>query len=77
MWAIIGILMIVGIIAWVEVPNLRKKKLKKELVVFAILLFLATGLSITEALRVELPNPIDWITAVYKPMSDAIAGILQ
>ena len=42
----IGILLIAATILWIEVPPLLEKKYKKELLVFAILLAIAVGLSI-------------------------------
>ncbi|MCF6094967.1 hypothetical protein L1765_13455 [Microaerobacter geothermalis] len=76
MWVVLGILFIAGIIALIEVPSLLKKNLKKELWVFSILLFIGTGLSIVEGLQINLPNPLDWITIIYKPLSDLIFGLL-
>lgn len=59
-------------IALIEVPALLKKNRKKELRVFSILLVLGIGLSISQSLDVRIPNPLDWIAVVYKPLSDLI-----
>ncbi|MEW9669859.1 hypothetical protein [Ammoniphilus sp. 3BR4] len=77
MWATVGILFISGILAMMEVPSLFKKKLRKELWVFSILLVCGTGLSIAMVLNKEIPNPLDWITALYKPFSDFLYGLLK
>lgn len=77
MWAIIGILAVGGIIINIEVPLLLKQKSKKELWIFSILLFVAIGLSIAQSLRIKLPNPLDWVAYVYKPLSDLIFGWLE
>lgn len=77
MWAIIGILAASAIIACIEVPSLLNKKMIKELFAFAALLLLGTGLSIAQSARVSIPNPLDWIAAVYRPMSDAILSLLR
>jgi hypothetical protein len=77
MMGILGILVVAGVIALVEVPSLLKKGLKKELWVFGILLLLGTGLSIAQGLQMNIPNPLDGIAAVYKPMSDFLFGLLK
>lgn len=77
MWVIAAILLVAIVIAMIEVPSLFRKRLRKELWVFTILLLLATGLSIAESLQVEIPNPIDWIIAIYKPISDAVTNMLM
>ncbi|WP_409344449.1 hypothetical protein [Paenibacillus sp. MBLB4367] len=72
MWPIISIIVIcVGIVA-VEVPSLRKQKRKKELWIFWALLVFGAGLTVADALQVKIPNPLDWISIVYKPLSDLI-----
>ena len=77
MWPIISILAVGGIIIAIEVPSLLKQKEKKELWIFSILLLVAIGLSIAQSLRVTLPNPLDWIAYVYKPLSELVFGWLE
>ncbi|MFB6467807.1 hypothetical protein ACE38V_13535 [Cytobacillus sp. Hz8] len=76
MWAIVSILT-AGMIAWIEIPSLLKKKLIKELWVFSVLLLIGVGLIISQSLQLNIPNPLDWITVVFKPLNDAIFGILK
>ena len=73
----IGILLIAATILWIEVPPLLEKKLKKELLVFAILLAIAVGLSITLGFGKSIPNPFDLLTFVFKPLNDVIALLLK
>lgn len=75
--AVIGILAIAGIIAMAEVPRLRKKGRMKELWVFMLLLLLGTGISIAESLSVKVPNPLNGIAYLYKPINEFILGILR
>lgn len=74
---ILGILIITIGIILLEVPYLVEKKLKKELWTFSILLIFGVIMSILMALGVNLPNPQDMITIIYKPLGDLILGILQ
>ncbi|MBK5443735.1 MULTISPECIES: hypothetical protein [unclassified Peribacillus] len=77
MLAVAGILVIVAVIIAIEAPSLLRKKLKKELWIFSILLLFGTALSIAQALNIKIPNPLDWITAIYKPLSDMIEKVLK
>ncbi|CAH0313531.1 hypothetical protein SRABI96_05108 [Peribacillus sp. Bi96] len=77
MVAVAGILVIIAAIIAIDVPPLMRKKLKKELWIFSILLLFGTALSIAQALNIKIPNPLDWITAIYKPLSDMIEKLLK
>ncbi|MGG1516336.1 hypothetical protein ABE504_13030 [Paenibacillus oryzisoli] len=76
MWTISSILIVGGIITCLEAPNLVRKKLIKELCMFLVLLVIGVTLSILQEIRIHLPNPLDWIIAVHKPISDFIFGML-
>ncbi|MFD4816626.1 hypothetical protein [Peribacillus butanolivorans] len=75
--AVTVILILVAIIIAIDVPSLLRKKLKKELWIFSVLLLFGTALSISQALNIKIPNPLDWITAIYKPLSDMIEKLLK
>lgn len=77
MWAMAGIFMSGFFIAVIEAPYLIRKKMKKELYIFFLLLLIGIGLSVIQALRIKLPNPLDWITAMYKPISEIVFGMLK
>ncbi|PLR80695.1 hypothetical protein CVD25_21730 [Bacillus canaveralius] len=76
MWVSAGILAVAVIIVIKEVPYLLRKRLKKELLVFSILLLFGTGLSIAQGLHKDIPNPMDRIAFVYKRFSDFIFSFL-
>jgi hypothetical protein len=73
----IGILLVAAVILWIDVPPLLEKKDKKELLVFSILLAIGVGLSIALALGKPIPNPVDLINFMFKPLSDAIMPWLK
>ncbi len=77
MWVVAGILAVTIAIIIIEVPSLRRRQLRKELWVFSIMLLFGVGLSIAKSLQVKIPNPVDWIIVVYKPLSDALLGLLK
>ncbi len=77
MLAISGILAGGGIIAFLEAPYLLRKKLIKEFYFFLVLLVTGVTISVLHVLRIPLPNPLDWITYITKPISDYIFGMLK
>jgi Na+/melibiose symporter-like transporter len=73
----LGILLVAGTICLFEVPPLLKKQQKKELLVFSILLLFGVALSIFFTISKSIPNPLDYITFIFKPFSEVIAGVLK
>ncbi|SES10960.1 hypothetical protein [Psychrobacillus sp. OK032] len=69
----LGILFVAAIIVILELPHLLQKKLIKEVVIFSILLAFGVILSILLALGVKVPNPMDFITYVLKPLTKIIS----
>lgn len=77
MYSILGILIVaIGIVLY-EVPSLIKRKLKKELWAFSILLVFGVFLSIIESLNIDIPNPSDWLTIIYSPFNNLLDSILK
>lgn len=73
----IGILLIAAAILWIEVPPLLEKKYKKEFLVFSILLAIGVSLSITLGFEKPIPNPLDLLTIIFKPLDDVISNLLK
>jgi hypothetical protein len=72
MWPIVGILLIGGIIAGIEIPSMKKKKNYKEMFVFLILLISGLSLGILAIIGIELPTPLYLISKIFKPVSDLL-----
>lgn len=72
MLAILGILIISSVITLFEFTYLLSKRNTKDIWIFFILLIFATGLAIAITFQVNIPNPIDWVSFIYKPVSDFI-----
>jgi Na+/melibiose symporter-like transporter len=73
--AVVGILIISSVIIAIDVPPLVRKKRKKELWIFSTLLLFGTALSIALVSGVQIPNPMDFITWIFKPFSELIGRI--
>ncbi|MDO3676509.1 hypothetical protein [Paenibacillus ehimensis] len=68
------VLLATAAIVAIEWRSLMKRRQKRELLTFFLLCLLGTSLGIAEALQLGIPNPLDWITALYKPLSNLIYG---
>ena len=71
----LGILLIATVILWFEVPPLLKKKQKKELLVFSIILAVGIVLSMSLAFGKTIPNPLEFLTVILKPIVDVLARL--
>ena len=77
MFISLGIVTISAIIIFIEMPKLLKNGEKKTTWAFFILLFLGTTLSIAKGLNVKIPNPLDWITILFKPFAEFLKAVLK
>lgn len=77
MYSIFGILIVaIGMVLY-EVPSLIKKRFKKELWVFSILLMFGVFISILESLNIDMPNPSDWLTIIYSPFNSLLNSVFK
>lgn len=77
MWTVIIIGTITVWVAFNEIPPMRKRGLKRELWIFAVLFIIGSGLNIAHYLGSPLKNPLDWIYKAYQPLSDFLFQKLQ
>lgn len=77
MWSIAGIVVIGVIMMFIEVPSFLKKKQRRDLWAFSILLLLGVVLNILVQLEVNIPNPFEVITAIFQPYSDVISELFK
>lgn len=68
MVAITGIVAAAAFIVFIEAPSLWKKRQIKELWVFSLLLIMGTGIGIAQSMHIPIPNPVDWINYIYRPI---------
>jgi hypothetical protein len=61
-----------AVLILIEVPSLWKRKQIKDLWVFSSLLFLGIGLVIMRFLNLHVPNPVNGIDYVLRPLAEAI-----
>lgn len=66
--AIAGIAAIAACICALEVPRMWRNRQWKELWLFGGLLALGIGVSVGLHLDADMPNPLDWLEAVFGPM---------
>lgn len=75
MWVVAGIIAAAGICAAIEIPSLAG--FKKDRWVFFLLLLLGTAASIAAALKAPIPNPLDWIAAVFQPLGNRLQRFFE
>jgi hypothetical protein len=75
MWVIAGLLATAGICTAIELPSLIGHK--KDLWTFFLLLIMGTALCIAAAMKVHIPNPLDWIAAVYQPIGNWMQSLFK
>ena len=78
-----GVLLIVLVMAFsttlciTEIPKMRKNKEYKELAAFLILLLCGTALAALQSLNIKIPNPSDFVAAVFAPVVELMKGVLE
>ncbi|MDU0204097.1 MULTISPECIES: hypothetical protein [Paenibacillus] len=77
MGVIVTVLIIATLAGLIELPQLMRKQQIPEIWVFSSLLFIGSVLCVLQFERVKLPNPLEWITYVYQPVSRFVFGILK
>ncbi|WP_391122824.1 hypothetical protein [Psychrobacillus sp. L3] len=70
----LGILLIAAVIVKLEVPALLKNKDKIGLIIFSALLALGVGFGMALAFNIKIPNPVDFLTVILKPLNDIITN---
>lgn len=68
MWSVIGLIAAAAAIAAIETPAMVRSKSGKDLAVFIVLLAFALTIGILHALRLPVPNPIQPIITLFKPI---------
>lgn len=75
MWVIVGLVAAAGICAAIEIPQFTSHK--KDLWVFSLLLIMGTALGIALALKLKIPNPLDWIAFVFQPLGHWLQSLMK
>lgn len=60
-----------------EAPGLVRKKMWRELAAFSVLMLIGMVYSYGLVLDLPLPNPTDYIMAIFKPVSQYLEKILS
>lgn len=63
----IGIMVIYVIIAFFQISQLKKEKLKREIWVFTILMIIVSVVTVYKLNNLPLPSPLDLITILLNP----------
>lgn len=72
---LIIILGISAVMLFVDLPALKRKK--KELIVYLTILTCGIGLFAAEAFHLDIPNPLNVIIFLFKPMTQWINSLFK
>jgi hypothetical protein len=76
MWSITFIVLIAIILMLIDVPNIVRKKKRKDLFFFLTILIVGAVLNILNVLHINIPSPVSLLHIVYGPISDWIEVML-
>lgn len=65
------------VLCFVEIPQMLKSKLYRELVAFSVILCCGVILTIVQGLNIPIPNPADFPATVFSPIVNLIKGALE
>ena len=77
MLKVLLVIIISVVVFFMELRYLVERKLKREFKVFCVFLFLAIGLSVLKVLSVNIPNPFNYLTIIYNPITNFILTIFK
>lgn len=64
----IGSIVIAAIVFLSESSRMKRQQLSKERWVLLIMLLIAAGFGIALGMKMRIPNPMDWIMIMFKPL---------
>ncbi|OIU71687.1 hypothetical protein [Rossellomorea aquimaris] len=74
----VNLIIILGISAGMFLVDLKAlKKKKKELIIYLTILTFGIGLFAAEAFHLEIPNPLNVIIFLFKPMTQWINSFFK
>jgi hypothetical protein len=77
MLRVLLVIIISVVVFFMELRYLVERKLKREFKVFCVFFILAMFLNVLKVLSINIPNPFDYLTIVYKPITNLILTIFK
>ncbi|MGF9700690.1 MULTISPECIES: hypothetical protein [Paenibacillus] len=71
----ITVIVIGGIVGWIDLPSLIRRKEWKETAVYSVMLLTGTGFSVIAANLWEFPSPLYIIMWIYEPVNQFLANL--
>lgn len=65
------------ILCILQIPDMYRKKMNRELWAFSVLLAIGTVIAILKSLNVDIPTPLNWIKTVYAPLVDLMKDFFK
>lgn len=71
MWSIAAILLVGMFMTVIEMPSLIRRKKRKEIWAFSVLLLAGIALNIAVVTGIQVPSPLEWIRDIFDPSGKA------
>ncbi|QDZ80656.1 hypothetical protein CBE79_08840 [Priestia megaterium] len=65
----LSFLIICAGIIWMEIKRLPQPSHKKERKIFILFMTISMMIALAKIFRLPLPNPSDWVEAMFQPLS--------
>lgn len=66
------LIVVIIIVCSYEIPELIKKKMKKEIILFCLFLSISTVLIVLEISGLDIPNPLNLVRSLMSPIGITI-----
>jgi uncharacterized membrane protein SirB2 len=63
----IGVIVLYVVIAFFQIQQLKKEKMKREIWIFSIIMLLVTAVTVAKLNNLPLPSPLDLVTIMLNP----------
>lgn len=63
----IGVIVLYMVIAFFQIPQLKKEKMKREIWIFSIIMLFVTAVTVAKLNNLPLPSPLDLVTIMLSP----------
>lgn len=68
-------LLVVGLVSYIEIKKMKKENMKKELIIYSLLLLFSSSLFILKQFEVSMINPLNGIKIVFEPLGKVVESV--
>lgn len=65
---------VAAVLIWLELPRMLREREYKEIWGFTVFMLMAIGISVAQTIIKDMPTPLIYVTAIFKPFSDLLSA---